>query len=81
MNGPAILLFTLSQVPILLKTLNKNGLSLNDIDLFIFHQASKLVLDLLCEKIGIPKDKIYSNLDKKGNTISCSIPIALKDAF
>lgn len=82
MNGSAILLFTLSKVPILLKkTLNKNGLSLNDIDLFIFHQASKLVLDLLCEKIGIEKNKTFSNLDKKGNTVSCSIPIALKDAF
>ena len=77
MNGPAILLFTLS----LTKTLNKNGLSLNDIDLFVFHQASKLVLDLLCEKIGIQRDKMYSNLNKKGNTVSCSIPIALKDAF
>ena len=81
MNGPAILLFTLSQVPLLLKkTLNKNGLSLDDIDLFIFHQASKLVLDLLCEKIGIEKEKTYSNLEKIGNTVSCSIPIALKDA-
>lgn len=81
MNGPAILLFTLSQVPILLKkTLDNNGLSLKDIDLFIFHQASKLVLDLLCKNIGIEKHKTYSNLEKKGNTVSCSIPIALKDA-
>ena len=82
MNGPAILLFTLNQVPKLLKeTLNKNGLVLKDIDLFIFHQASKLVLDLLCKKIGIEKDKTFSNLEKKGNTVSCSIPIALKDAY
>ena len=36
---------------------------------------------MLCKKIGIEKDKTYSNLDKKGNTVSCSIPIALKDAF
>ena len=82
MNGPAILLFTLNQVPSLLnKTLIKNGLSLKDIDLFIFHQASKLVLDLLCKKIGIEKHKTFSNLKEKGNTVSCSIPIALKDAF
>ena len=81
MNGPAILLFTLSQVPKLLnQTLDKNGLTLKDIDLFIFHQASKLVLDLLCKKIGIERNKTYSNLEKKGNTVSCSIPIALKDA-
>ena len=82
MNGPAILLFTLSQVPKLLnKTLNANGLVLEDIDLFIFHQASKLVLDLLCKKIGIEPHRTYSNLEKKGNTVSCSIPIALKDAY
>ena len=82
MNGPAILLFTLDQVPKLLReTFIKNNLKLKDIDLFIFHQASKLVLDLLRKKIGIEKEKLYSNLEKKGNTVSCSIPIALKDAF
>lgn len=81
MNGPAILLFTLSQVPPLLnKTLNDNDLKIEDIDLFVFHQASKLVLDLLSEKIGIKRSKMYSNLENKGNTVSCSIPIALKDA-
>ncbi len=82
MNGPAILLFTLSKVPQLLeKTLNKNGLDLKDIDLFIFHQASKLVIEMLCKKIGIEKHKTYSNLKMIGNTVSCSIPIALKDAI
>ncbi len=81
MNGPAILLFTLSQVPDLLKrTLIKNKLDLDDIDLFIFHQASKMVIDLLSEKIGIPSAKMYSNLRNIGNTVSCTIPIALKDA-
>lgn len=81
MNGPAILLFTLSQVPPLLnKTLKDNDLKIEDIDLFVFHQASKLVLDLLSKKIGINRSKMYSNLSNKGNTVSCSIPIALKDA-
>ena len=81
MNGPAILLFTLSQVPPLLnKTLKDNDLKIEDIDLFVFHQASKLVLDLLSKKIGINRSKMYSNLRNKGNTVSCSIPIALKDA-
>lgn len=82
MNGPAILLFTLSQVPPLLnKTLKDNNLEIEDIDLFVFHQASKLVLDLLSKKIGINRSKMYSNLRNKGNTVSSSIPIALKDAF
>ena len=48
--------------------------------MFVFHQASKLVLDLLSKKIGINRSKMYSNLRNKGNTVSCSIPIALKDA-
>ena len=81
MNGPAILLFTLNQVPRLLtRTLKKNNLSLKDVDLFVFHQASRLVLQLLAEKIGIDQSKMYSNLSMKGNTVSSSIPIALKDA-
>tara|TARA_Y100001968_G_C19428310_1_gene755631 strand:- start:701 stop:1678 length:978 start_codon:yes stop_codon:yes gene_type:complete len=81
MNGPAILLFTLSQVPVLLsRTLKINNLSLNDVDLFVFHQASSLVLQLLAEKIGIEESKMYSNLSMIGNTVSSSIPIALKDA-
>ena len=81
MNGPAILLFTLDQVPKLIKAnLANNNLNLEDIDLFVFHQASKLVLDLLAEKLGIQQTKIYTNLSMKGNTVSCSIPIALKDA-
>ena len=81
MNGPAILLFTLSQVPPLLsKTLKDNDLKIDDIDLFVFHQASKLVLDLLSKKLGIDRSKMYTNLENKGNTVSCSIPIALKDA-
>lgn len=82
MNGPAILLFTLSQVPLLLfETLKNNKMKLEDIDIFVFHQASKMVLELLSKKIGIETSKMYSNLEEIGNTVSCSIPIALKDAY
>jgi len=61
--------------------LNRNNLNVNDIDLFIFHQASKLTLDSLMKMLKIKEDKVYINLSEKGNTVSASIPIALKDAY
>ncbi len=81
MSGADIYTFTISKIPKLVKeTLSKNNLLINDIDLFVFHQASKLVLDTLKKNLNIPDDKIYNNYDKVGNTVSASIPIALKDA-
>ena len=51
-----------------------------DIDLFIFHQASKVVLEKLRKTLNIPADKIFNNYNEIGNTVSASIPIALKEA-
>ena len=82
MNGPEIFSFTSKKVPELLKkTIEKNNLNFDDIGLFIFHQASKFVLDHLRKKIGIPKYKFFNNLMNVGNTVSSTIPIALKDAI
>jgi 3-oxoacyl-[acyl-carrier-protein] synthase-3 len=55
-------------------------LSTDDIKLFVFHQASKLTLDSLIKSLKINPEKAYLNLDKVGNTVSASIPIALKFA-
>lgn len=62
------------------KLLIRNNLCVNDIDLFVFHQASKLTLDSLIKILKINEKKVYVNLNNIGNTISSSIPIALKDA-
>ncbi len=81
MDGAKVLLFTLSKVPELVQNiLLKTKLQIDDIDWFIFHQASKIVLDSLIQKINIPKEKVFSNIEHIGNTVSASIPIALKDA-
>ncbi len=81
MNGPEIFSFTLRVVPeVVNQTLEKNVLNLEDVDLFVFHQANEFMLESLRRKIGIPKDKFYVNLETKGNTVSATIPIALKDA-
>ena len=75
-------MFTMREIPIFVNNLLEEAdLSIDKIDLFIFHQASKLVLDTIMKKLGINKDKIFSNIDFIGNTVSCSIPIALYDAI
>lgn len=50
---------------------------MDNIDLFIFHQANQFILEHLREKIKIPKDKFYISIENFGNTVSSSIPIAL----
>ena len=80
MNGNKILMFTMSKLPdFIFKFLKDNNLNINDIDKFIFHQASKVVLDNLRRKLNIDKNKIPLNYDKYGNTVSSSIPILIKD--
>jgi len=82
MNGPEIFNFTLDIVPDTVKSLLARAkLSMDDIDLFVFHQANKFMLDSLRDKIGIPDEKFYVNMEDKGNTVSATIPIAMKDAL
>jgi 3-oxoacyl-[acyl-carrier-protein] synthase-3 len=82
MNGPEIFNFTLDTVPDTVKSLlEKEKLAMDDIDLFVFHQANKFMLDSLRDKIGIPEEKFYVNMEDKGNTVSATIPIAIKDAL
>jgi 3-oxoacyl-[acyl-carrier-protein] synthase-3 len=81
MNGFAVWKFISKTVPEQITTLLKrNSLSIDDIDMFGFHQASKLTLDSLIKALKIESRKVYMNLDRVGNTVSASIPIALKDA-
>jgi len=77
-----ILKFVCTQVPRqVLGLLEKNSLMIDDIDTFVFHQASKAVLDSLSRLLRIKPEKVYRNIDRVGNTVSSSIPIALKDAI
>jgi len=82
MNGPEIFKFTAENVPILVENvLTKNHLSLKDINLFIFHQANKFMLDYIRKKIGIDQDLFFYFLGECGNTVSSTIPIAMYEAL
>jgi len=81
MNGPEIFTFTLERVPTSIEmALRRAGIGLEDIDLFVFHQANGFMLEHLRKKCGIPNDKFYVSLADVGNTVSSTIPIALKRA-
>jgi 3-oxoacyl-[acyl-carrier-protein] synthase-3 len=81
MNGFAVWQFISKKVSEQIsKLLTRNKLTVHDIDLFVFHQASKLTLDSLIKMLKISEDKVFVNLKDIGNTVSSSIPIALKDA-
>ena len=82
MNGPEIMNFTIQTIPALVeKTLNKNNLSIETIDYVVFHQANKFILDYLRKKLKIPVEKFYQNMENCGNTVSSTIPIALKESL
>ena len=81
MDGQEIFMFTLMTVPKMIKqTLAKHQLEKEDINLFVFHQANKYMLEHLRGKMKIDEDKFFVNLANVGNTVSSTIPIALADA-
>lgn len=81
MNGSEIFSFTQKNVPIVVRqTLDKNDLSMDDINMFIFHQANRYMLNFLRKKIKIVPEKFFIYMAEIGNTVSNSIPIALDNA-
>lgn len=81
MDGAEIFNFTIKRVPIAVKdVLVKNNLEMDDIDLFVFHQANKFMLKHLQKLLKIPDEKFLIDIEDIGNTVSASIPIALKRA-
>lgn len=63
-----------------LEAIKKADLTPDQIDLFIPHQANYRILEAVRKRIGLPQEKVFSNLDKYGNTSSASVPIALDEA-
>lgn len=80
MNGRQVMKFADKTVPMSAeKVMKKTGVSLDDIDWVIMHQANKFMLEEIGDRCGIPRDKNYINLWNKGNAISSSIPIAMHE--
>ena len=82
MNGRKIFIFTIERIPILVEDLlKKNNITKEEIDYFVFHQSNKHILNHQREILDIPEEKFYIDMETTGNTVSSTIPIALKDAL
>lgn len=82
MNGGEIFKFTSEAVPKLINNLlHKSKLGIEEIDLFIFHQANAFMLNHIRKKLNIEESKFFLFLENCGNTVSSTIPIALKEAI
>lgn len=81
MDGKAIFDFTSDVVPPMIEeTLSKNNLLIDDVDLFIFHQANKYMINYLRKLMEIDQNRFYVFMEAVGNTVSSTIPIALVEA-
>jgi 3-oxoacyl-[acyl-carrier-protein] synthase-3 len=63
-----------------LESIRRSGLTPDDIDLFIPHQANIRIIEAVAKGLGLPMEKMFVNLDKYGNTSAASVPIALAEA-
>ena len=78
MDGPEIFNFTLKEIPLAVDNLlKKSGMKKDEVDYYIFHQASKIMLEQLRHKLKIANNKFFLELKDYGNTVSSSIPIGL----
>ena len=82
MNGGAIFNFTLDAVPEMMKhILEKNGMTKDEVDYYVFHQANKFMLNTIRKVCVLPKDKFFVNLAETGNTVSSTVMIGLKNCL
>ena len=70
-----------SMADISAEMVEKAGYTVDDIDLVIPHQANQRITDAVAQRLGVPEEKVYSNIAQHGNTSSASIPIALDECI
>jgi 3-oxoacyl-[acyl-carrier-protein] synthase-3 len=82
MNGPAVVHFAGHTVPpVVYKTLENTGLTMNDIDLVLVHQANRFIVDLLYQRLQVPQSKRFYFMETVGNLASASSTVLLAEAW
>lgn len=80
MDGQEVFKFAVKKVPqIILEVLEKEGLSVENIDWFVLHQANIRIIQSIMKRLNIPEEKIPVNVERCGNTSAASIPILLDE--
>jgi 3-oxoacyl-[acyl-carrier-protein] synthase-3 len=81
-DGGAVFKFAVrKQLEVCERLLERNGLKVSDIDVFIPHQANKRIIIATAERLGLPQEKIVINIDRFGNTTAGTIPLAMNTAI
>lgn len=79
MNGRAVFNFCATEVPKDIRLAAKrNGVALEEIDRFLFHQGSKFIVDTIANRLKLPREKVAFDIETHGNTVSSSIPLLLE---
>lgn len=82
MDGREVFKFSVREISRLSKNvINKAGLTANDIDWFIPHQANLRIIDAGMKRLGIPKEKVVVTIDKYGNSSAATVPVALDEIY
>ena len=80
-DGQAVFKFAVRKTEeISQRLLERNGLTPDDLDLFVSHQANRRIIQAASEKLGLDPAKVIINIDRFGNTTAATIPLALNDA-
>lgn len=80
MNGRAVFNFAAKHVPAdVTRVLQQNGLTVEEVDSFIFHQGSRYIVDTVADRLGVLREKARFYAADYGNTVSSSIPIILAE--
>ena len=80
MNGGEVYKFAVRQVPESIETvLEKSGLSAEEIDLYVLHQANIRIIEAIAKRLGVDAERFPYNLDRVGNTSSAAIPLLLDE--
>ena len=82
MNGNIVFKHAVTRFPeVIQEALQKNGYKPEDIDMLIPHQANLRITSYIQQKMGLPAERVFSNIHKYGNTTAASVPIALSEAL
>jgi 3-oxoacyl-[acyl-carrier-protein] synthase-3 len=81
MNGKTVFMHAVKRMPeVLIEGLQANGLQIQDVDLFVFHQANLRINEMVAKQLEIPEEKVFNTIDRFGNTTAATIPIGLDEA-
>jgi 3-oxoacyl-[acyl-carrier-protein] synthase-3 len=82
MNGKQVFRWATTKLPVVIRSvLERTGVSMSEIDLFVPHQANKRINEFICQKLEFPADKVVHNIERYGNTTAASIPLGLSEAI